>query len=74
MQTWVITGDVVNHHQAVELDLPKPRLYSLVVVPESEDRLQRLRGFLKGLSDEPGVGLLVNHDRNQLEATGLATY
>ena len=74
VQTWVITGDVVNHVQAVEFDLPKPTLYSLVVVPESEDRLSRIRDFLKDLSQQPGINLLVPHDRNHLQATNLPTY
>ena len=74
VQTWVITGDVVNHYQAIELDLPKPKLYSLLVVPESEDRLHRVRSFLKELSTKPGVRLLISHDQNHLEATALPTY
>ncbi len=74
VQTWVITGDVVNHYQGIELDLPKPKLYSLLVVPESEDRLHRVRSFLKELSTKPGVRLLISHDQNHLEATALPTY
>ncbi len=74
VQTWVITGDVVNQFQGVEYDLPKPRLYSLLVVPENDDRLSQVRRFLEKLSRKPGVQLLVNHDRNQIEATGLPSY
>jgi glyoxylase-like metal-dependent hydrolase (beta-lactamase superfamily II) len=74
VQTWVITGDVANHFQGIELDLPKPKLYSLLVVPENEERLGEVRRFLARLSGEPGVKLLVSHDQNQLEASGLPTY
>ena len=74
IETWVITGDIVNHYQGVENGIRKPPLYSLLLVPESDDRLGKLRTFLKQLADEPGVQLLVNHDRNQIEATGLGTY
>jgi glyoxylase-like metal-dependent hydrolase (beta-lactamase superfamily II) len=74
VQTWIVTGDVVNHFQGIERGLPKPELYSLLVVPEDDARLGEVRDFLKELSREPGVRLLVNHDRNQLEATGLPRY
>lgn len=74
VQTWVITGDVVNHVQGIELGLSKPGLYSWLVVPEDDERLGEVRGFLEQLSREPGVHLLVNHDRSQIEATGLRVY
>lgn len=74
VQTWVITGDVVNHVQGVELGLSKPAPYSWLVVPEDDLRLGRVRVFLKELSRAPGLRLLVNHDRNQIEATGLPAY
>lgn len=74
VQTWVITGDIVNHYQGIEDGIRKPPLYSLLVVPENDEQLGRVRDFLKRLSHEPGVKLLVNHDRNQLEATGIEKY
>jgi glyoxylase-like metal-dependent hydrolase (beta-lactamase superfamily II) len=74
IETWVITGDIVNHYQGVEAGIPKPRLYSLLLVPENDERLGEVRSFLRELADEPGVKLLVNHDRNQIEATGLPAY
>ena len=69
-----ITGDVVNHYQGIELGLPKPRLYSLLVVPEHDEQLTKVRRFLNSLSRQPGVELLVPHDRNQIESTGLPAY
>ena len=74
VQTWVITGDVVNHVAGIEAGVSKPPLYSLLVVPEDDDRLGEVRGFLKRLSDEPGVELLVSHDRNQIESTALPAH
>ena len=74
VKTWVITGDVVNHYQGIELGLPKPRLYSLLVVPENDEQLSKVRRFLNSLSRQPGVELLVPHDRNQIESTGLPAY
>lgn len=74
IQTWVITGDVVNHLQGIEGGIPKPRLYSLLVVPENDARLGKVRTFLKDLSKERGVELLVSHDRKQIESTEIPTY
>ena len=74
VETWVITGDVVNHYQGIERGIRKPPLYSLLVVPENDEQLSTVRDFLAQLSRKPGVKLLVNHDRNQIEATGLKPY
>jgi glyoxylase-like metal-dependent hydrolase (beta-lactamase superfamily II) len=74
IQTWVVTGDIVNHYQGIELGIPKPRLYSLLMVPENDPRLGDVRTFLKDLAKQPGVKLLVSHDRNQIEASGLPAY
>ncbi len=74
IETWVVTGDVVNHYQGIALGIPKPRLYSLLVVPENDQRLGKVRTFLKHLSKEPGVKLLVSHDLDQIESTRLPTY
>ncbi len=69
--TWVFTGDVVNHIDGVRENLPKPILYSLLVVPESPDRLDRVRRFLQVLEREHGARLLVSHDQLQIESSGL---
>jgi glyoxylase-like metal-dependent hydrolase (beta-lactamase superfamily II) len=74
VETWVITGDVVNHIEAIEFDIPKPGYYSLFIVPENTERLARVRAFLKQLSRQPDVHLLVSHDLNQLESSGISEY
>jgi glyoxylase-like metal-dependent hydrolase (beta-lactamase superfamily II) len=73
-QAFVITGDVVNHVDGLRLDLPKPRLYSLLVVPEATERLGRVRRYLRGLMEQHGVTPLVSHDRRQLEASGIPAW
>jgi hypothetical protein len=55
---------------AVRLDLPKPRLYSLFIVPEAPARLAQLRALLREL-EERGVGVLVSHDQHALESSGI---
>lgn len=71
VRTWVFTGDLVNALDGVRRDLPKPWLYSLLVVPEATGRLSWLRGLLRELSQRPGIGLLVSHDQLSLAASGL---
>ncbi len=72
--TWAFTGDVVNHADGIRFDVPKPWLYGLLVVPEAPRRLARLRRFLAELAERHDVGLLVSHDRAQLEASGLPRF
>ena len=54
--------------------MPKPFLYRTFMVPESEARLNELRGFLKQLHDEAGYTLLVSHDQRSLEASGVPAW
>jgi glyoxylase-like metal-dependent hydrolase (beta-lactamase superfamily II) len=68
---YVLTGDVVNHVDGLRADVPKPPLYSLLVVPESTRRLGDLRRTLRTLWQEHGVQPLVSHDRLQLERSGV---
>ncbi|HME68559.1 MAG TPA: MBL fold metallo-hydrolase [Myxococcota bacterium] len=72
LQTYAMTGDVVNQIDGINDDLPKPFLYSLVVVPEDGERLRELRRYLRELRDRAGVVLLVSHDQAELEASGVA--
>jgi glyoxylase-like metal-dependent hydrolase (beta-lactamase superfamily II) len=73
-RSFVITGDVVNHVDGLLLNLPKPRLYSLLVVPEATERLGRVRRYLRALMEQHGVAPLVSHDRRQLEASGIPAW
>jgi glyoxylase-like metal-dependent hydrolase (beta-lactamase superfamily II) len=68
---YAFVGDVANNADGITYDLPKPFLYSLLVVPEDRPRLQELRRYLRELRDRYGVTLLVSHDQRQLDASGL---
>ena len=74
VRTWIFTGDVVNQIDGVRQNIPKPALYSALVVPESTARLEALRRFLAGLERDHGVGLLVSHDQLSIEASGISKY
>jgi glyoxylase-like metal-dependent hydrolase (beta-lactamase superfamily II) len=71
VRTWIITGDVVNQLDGALHDIPKPRLYSLLVVPEAPERLAAVRALLREAAARPGAGLLVSHDRLSLERSGV---
>ena len=71
---YAFTGDIVNHIDGVTHDVPKPFLYRLLIVPESEERQHELRVFLKRLHDEAGFELLVSHDQLALEASGIPVW
>ena len=67
-------GDIVNNITGIDRDVPKPPLYRLLLVPESDERQAELRHFLRDLRDAGGVQLLVSHDERQLTASGVAVY
>ena len=69
--TYVFTGDVVNQIDGARRNLPKPRLYSLLMVPESTERLDRVRRLLGELERDHGATLLVSHDGLSLQASGV---
>ncbi len=71
---YVFTGDIVNNIDGVTYDIPKPFLYSLVVVPEDGTRLEELRRYLKDLHEGNGFTLLVSHDQKALEQSGLPAW
>jgi len=71
VHTYVLTGDVVNQIDGARGNIPKPQLYSLIVVPESPARLDTLRRLLAELERDHGVTLLVSHDQLSLEASGV---
>lgn len=71
VRTYVLTGDVVNQIDGARRNIPKPRLYSLLMVPESTERLDKVRRLLAELERDHGVTLLVSHDQLSLEASGV---
>jgi glyoxylase-like metal-dependent hydrolase (beta-lactamase superfamily II) len=73
-QRYVFTGDIVNHVDGINHNLPKPFLYSLLLVPEDRPRLDELRRYLKWLRDDRGSTLLVSHDEMHIEASGVAPW
>lgn len=73
-QTYVFAGDIANHIDGIRHDIPKPFLYSLLVVPEARTRLAELRRYLKGLRDRGGFRVLVSHDQLDIERSGVPRF
>ena len=71
---YVLTGDIVNNIDGVTYDIPKPWLYSLLIVPEDSERLGVLRRFLKDLHQGNNFDLLVSHDQIALEQSGVPAW
>ena len=71
---FVFTGDVVNNIDGVSYNIPKPYLYSLLMVPEDSVRLGELRRYLKDLRDGNNFSLLVSHDQKSLEQSGVPAW
>jgi glyoxylase-like metal-dependent hydrolase (beta-lactamase superfamily II) len=69
----LLAGDVANARDGIRFDVPKPWLYSLVVVPESGARLARMRRFLREAADA-GFQVVVSHDQQALEASGIPVW
>jgi glyoxylase-like metal-dependent hydrolase (beta-lactamase superfamily II) len=69
--TWVLAGDVTNFMVNLHEDRPKPRVYSLFVVPEAPERLARMRAWLRELAARPDFRVLVSHDLDAIRASGL---
>jgi len=70
-KTYVFAGDLANNIDGINHNVPKPFLYSLLIVPESRARLNELRLYLRGLRSGGRFNLLVSHDQLDLEASGL---
>jgi len=71
---WALLGDIANAVDGVKYDVPKPSLYSLLIVPEDGERLGELRRWLAALSRNMGLGLLPAHDGVQLRASGIRAF
>lgn len=68
-QYWLFSGDVTNTRKDLVEDLPKPAIYSLLIVPEDTDRTQRMRKWLGELDARPDLTVVVSHDLTALEGT-----
>jgi glyoxylase-like metal-dependent hydrolase (beta-lactamase superfamily II) len=59
---WLFSGDITNDKRSLTEDIPKPWIYSLLVVPEDTAWTARLREYLRTLEEVDGVTVLPAHD------------
>jgi glyoxylase-like metal-dependent hydrolase (beta-lactamase superfamily II) len=71
---YAFSGDLANALDGIMLDIPKPTLYSLLVVPEDTPWLATQRTWLRGLAKEHGVVVLPAHDQGAIEASGIPVW
>ena len=68
------TGDAANHVGGIRQNIGKPFLYGLLIVPESEPRLARVREWLRHLERDLGFELAVAHDEAQSRSLALPDF
>jgi glyoxylase-like metal-dependent hydrolase (beta-lactamase superfamily II) len=71
---YAFAGDIANNIDGITYNIPKPFLYSLLLVPEDKQRLDELRRFLRELRDHAGFTILVSHDQLQIERSGVPAW
>ncbi len=68
---WIFSGDVTNTREELIENRPKLALYSWLVVPESPERLEALRRWLADWDRDPQHAVVVSHDLDALENSGI---
>ncbi len=71
---YAFAGDLANALDGIMLGVPKPWLYSLVVVPEDTAWLASQRRWLRDLAQQQGVVVLPAHDQRAIEASGIPVW
>jgi len=71
VKTYIIGGDIANHGDAVTFNIGKPSWYSRWVISENIAQLERLRRWLKSLSDRNQIQVLLSHDLQALQNSGV---
>ncbi|MEM8497391.1 MAG: MBL fold metallo-hydrolase [Pseudomonadota bacterium] len=72
--TWLFSGDITNSKQDLLANTPKALWYSTLMVPESRKRLNTLRQWLANIDQSPNRQVVVSHDLDALEKSGLAKF
>lgn len=72
--TWLFSGDITNSKQDLLTNTPKALWYSAFMVPESRERLETLRQWLANIDQLPNRQVVVSHDLDALEQSGLSKF
>lgn len=71
---WIFSGDITNSRAELIGNIPKESLYSLLIVPEAPERLETLRTWLAQWDRDPRHTVVVSHDLEALEASGIPAW
>jgi len=70
----VLAGDVVFEKVRIDENRPKELAYRLLVTPENDTQLERVRVWLRELEGRHGWTPIPSHDRVHLESLGLPRF
>jgi len=68
---WIFAGDIANTMADLLENNGKGWFYTYLLVPENADWLNELRVWLKELNDQEDIEVLVAHDLEGYERSGL---
>ena len=68
---WILSGDIANTRENLVENRPKGFLYSYLMVPEYEERLERTRLLLMEFDADPNINVIVSHDAHAIAASGM---
>lgn len=69
---FLLAGDITNVHSDLIENVPKGFVYSYLMIPEATGRLDELRRWLAEFHAPPDVEVVVSHDLEAIEASGIA--
>lgn len=72
-RSYALAGDLANNADGFMSDIPKPKMYSLLLVPEDTEQLSLWRRFLHSLA-ATGYRVLVAHDQLAIEAAEIPPF
>jgi glyoxylase-like metal-dependent hydrolase (beta-lactamase superfamily II) len=73
-RAFVLAGDVVFEMKKIRGDEPKPFAYRLLVTPESDEQLGKVRRWLRSLEMEESFTIIPSHDQGNIEALGIPLF
>ena len=71
---WLFAGDISNEKRAMLRNEPKPWVYSHLIIPESTERLDRLRRWLADVDARPDYSVIIAHDLEAALADGVVPW
>jgi glyoxylase-like metal-dependent hydrolase (beta-lactamase superfamily II) len=72
--TWIFAGDITNAMSDIHNNRGKGFIYSYLLIPEDVQLLRDWRLWLKAQDERPGVHVLVAHDIDAYQASGLPAW